>query len=97
MGLKQVKVGGVKYTIEEKPFIDIAGGRDYQGCVRYAQSTIELLADLSDERKKDVLIHEITHAIFYEAGYEDQDEDVVNRVGKLLHQVLKDNDFSFIK
>lgn len=97
--MKEVKVGGVTYTIEERPFVDIGGGRDYQGCVRYPHSRIEVLADLSIERKNDVLIHEITHAIFYEAGYEGDQvtEDMVNRVGKVLHQVLQDNDFSFMK
>lgn len=99
MELKQVKVGGVTYTIEERPFVDIGGGRDYQGCFRFTHSRIELLADLSHDRKHDVLCHELTHAIFYEAGYgsDAQDEDMINRIGKVLHQVLQDNDFSFMK
>lgn len=97
--IPNIKVGGVIYDVEERPFIDVGGGRDYQGCVRYPHSRIELLGDLSLERKRDVLFHEITHAIFYEAGYDGDDvsEDMINRVGKVIHQVIKDNDFSFIK
>jgi hypothetical protein len=30
-----------------------------------------------------------------EAGYNDHDEDMVNRLGIILHQVLKDNRFDF--
>ena len=61
------------------------------GACFYATTEIQLLNDLSDERKKQVFIHELTHAVFHEAGFEEQDEDMINRIGIVLHQVLKDN------
>lgn len=30
-----------------------------------------------------------------EAGFQEQDEDLVNRLGVILHQVLKDNNLPF--
>lgn len=95
MKINTIKVGGVVYDVVEKPFIDIGGDRNYQGCTRYPHTSIEILADLSDERKNEVICHELTHAIFYEAGYEEQEEDVINRIGKVIHQVMRDNDFEF--
>lgn len=88
-----VQVGAVNYDVVTKPFIDIDGERNYQGSCDYLNTQIELVEDMSDERKEDTFFHELTHAIFYEAGFEEQDEDVINRVGKVLHQVIKDNDF----
>ena len=89
----KVKVAGVEYTVNVKPYIDISGDRNYQGVCNYQHTTIELLDDLSEERKRDTFFHELTHAIFYEAGFEDQDEDEVNRVAKVIHQVITDNKF----
>lgn len=52
---------------------------------------IQIDSTLGDERKQQTLIHELTHAIFLEAGYKDQEEDMINRVSIVLHQVLQDN------
>ncbi|MBL1225384.1 hypothetical protein [Enterococcus sp. BWR-S5] len=87
----EIKVGGVVYALTEKPFIEIDGSRDFIGNCDYQKAEIAVLSDISDERKDQTVIHELTHAIFYEAGYEEQDEDMINRVGKVLHQVLIDN------
>ncbi|WP_449166196.1 hypothetical protein [Streptococcus hyovaginalis] len=38
-----------------------------------------------------MLVHELTHAILHEVDYKEQDEDLVNRFSKGLHQFLKDN------
>jgi len=88
-----VNVAGVHYRVQEQSFIEIGGNRNYQGVCDYANTEIGILADLSQERKKQTFIHELTHAIFYEAGFEDQDEDMINRIGKVLFQVLEDQTF----
>lgn len=88
-----VQVGAVNYDVVTKPFIDIDGERNYQGSCDYLNTQIELVEDMSEERKEDTFFRELTHAIFYEAGFEEQDEDMINRVGKVLHKVIKDNDF----
>ncbi len=87
----RVKVGGLYYDVEEKEVIIIDDNKNYQGACHYTNTTIELLKTLSNERKEEVFSHELTHAIFEQAGYDDQDEDMVNRIGKVLHQFLKDN------
>lgn len=50
---------------------------------------------MSPTKKEQVLIHELLHACIAEAGFDEQDEDVVNRVSIVLYQVLKDNAFDF--
>lgn len=87
---EEIKVCGINYKVELVDFIDVAGERNYQGMCHFDQTKIEILSSLSDQRKEQTFIHELTHAIFYEAGYDEQDEDMVNRVGIVLHQVLKD-------
>lgn len=87
----KIKVGGVIYEVETKPFIEICGERNYQGSCSFINTTINILEDISEERKADVFFHELTHAIFYEAGFDEHDEDMINRVAKVLMQVVKDN------
>jgi len=92
---KNIKVGQLFYDVTEKPVIIIEEDRNFQGSCSYTNTAITILDSLSEERKKDVFFHELTHAIFYEAGFEDQDEDMINRVAKVIHQVMSENDFKF--
>lgn len=87
----RIKVGPVYYDITEKPFIDIDGDRNHAGCCDYDHTEIAILADLSDERKNATFYHELMHAIFNEAGFDHHDEDLVDRLSKVLHQVIDDN------
>lgn len=89
----EIKVGSVVYKATFKPYIEIESDRNFQGVCDYLNTEIGILEDLSEERKRDVFFHELTHAIFYEAGYEEQDEDMINRIGKVLNQVISDNEF----
>ncbi|WP_179107285.1 ImmA/IrrE family metallo-endopeptidase [Sediminibacillus massiliensis] len=88
---KQVKVAGLNYVVEEKPYVGINNNKNFLGACDYDQTTIEILENISDERKEEVFVHELTHAIFEAAGYDEQDEEMINRLGKVLNQVLKDN------
>lgn len=94
--IKKVKVGGINYKIDQVPIIEISGSRDYNGRFIANEAQIDIIDALSDDRKKEVLIHELTHAIAYEAHVE-MDEDAVIQFSKVLNQVLQDNDFSFLK
>ncbi|WP_407268934.1 ImmA/IrrE family metallo-endopeptidase [Radiobacillus sp. PE A8.2] len=91
----KVKVAGITYDVMEKDFIEIDDNRNYQGKCSFTNTNIEVLSSLSIGRKEDVFVHELLHAIFTEAGYDDQDEEMIIRVGKVLHQVLRDNKFEF--
>lgn len=85
---KKVKVGGMEYTVEEKEFVEIDGDKNYLGKVNYVTTQIEVLDNV---RKEETFVHELLHAIFFEAGYQEQEEEMIDRVSKVLYQVLKDN------
>ncbi|MFV4878917.1 ImmA/IrrE family metallo-endopeptidase [Bacillus velezensis] len=92
---KVFRIGGVDYTVEMVPELN----RLYSlwGQVTYQDTNIQIDKGLSPSRVNNVLIHEVTHAIFHEAGFMEQDEEMVNRVASVLTQVLRDNDFGFIR
>jgi hypothetical protein len=87
--MDKVKIGGVTYSIEE---VNDLRDVEYLGYVNYGTALIRVDGNLAHDRKKQVLAHEIMHAIFYEAGYQEQDEEMVERLGIVLHQFLRDND-----
>lgn len=92
----KIKVGGTTYEIIVTEYFQTSDGdRNLWGCCDYEQSRIYVKESLSEQKRQQVLIHELTHAIFHEAGYQSQDEDMVNRISLILHQVLKDNTISF--
>ena len=92
--MDDVKVGGIVYPIEIKD--DLAGHTENWGETNLKKTTIALDSNMSKQRTEQTLVHEIVHCIFEEAGLE-QEEDKVNRLGIVLHQVLTDNDFSFLR
>ena len=91
---KEIKIGGMQYAVTEKDTVD-NNAQCYGVCV-YHDTHIEIKKELSAERKEQTLIHEMMHGVFFESGFEDHEEEVVNRVSAVLYQVLKDNDFSWI-
>lgn len=93
--LKKIKVGGIYYDIEYK---ELLSESDTQlGWCRYDKARIEINNTVNEQVQEQTLIHELTHAIVHEAGIDDEiDENNINKIGLILHQVLQDNDFSFI-
>lgn len=88
-------VGSNEYTVVEVDGLM----RKYElyGQVTYSDCRIEIDPTLADTRKHNVLIHELLHAALFEAGYDGQDEEQVRRLGNVLTQVLRDNDFGFMQ
>jgi hypothetical protein len=88
---KQLKVGGAIYTVHEIDGLvrklNLYGNVDFSDCI------IQIDSAMSEERKEQTIVHEVLHAILFEAGYapDDQDEDLVNRAANVLHQVIVDN------
>lgn len=84
-----IKVAGINYEINEVENME----NDFNclGQVLYTKGIIKVDSALAQDRKEQVFVHELLHACFYEAGIEEQDEDLINRVGIVLHQVLKEN------
>lgn len=90
-----VKVGGVTYDVE---IVDDLHGSDGEwGCIKYKRALIQLDSGLEQQIHNQTFVHEMTHAMLVEAGYSDHEEDMANRLGLVLYQVLKDNDLSFIR
>lgn len=90
---KTVKIAGITYKIKEVE--DLSEQTDNIGQIFYNRGLIQLDSKLNRDRKEQVFIHEVLHGCFHEAGIEDQDEDVINRVGIVLYQVLKENNLTF--
>lgn len=92
-----VDVAGVAYQVQEKEFTEISDGANILGVCIYDKAQILVKSTMPKERKEEVFVHELLHAILYEAGFGEHDEDLVNRAGKVLYQVLKDNKLTFLK
>jgi hypothetical protein len=88
---KQLKVGGAVYTVHEIDGLvrklNLYGNVDFSDCI------IQIDSAMSEERKEQTIIHEMMHAVHFEAGYnpDEQDEDMINRTANVLHQVIVDN------
>lgn len=109
--IDKIKIVGVNYSVDVVDKFDmseserakfVADGFDPEnmikwGEVEYEKSMIRIHSSLSEEKKKQTIIHEVLHAIFHEAGFDKDNEDEVNRLAIVLHQVLVDNDFNWLK
>jgi len=93
---KSFRIGSVDYVVKEVEGLHDSG-QELLGWVTYCVTLIRIDPNVSDSRKKNVLIHEILHAMLYEAGYDEQDEELVRRLGNVMTQVFIDNDFGFMR
>lgn len=85
-----INICGVKYKIVQLE--DVDNNPSCLGLCIYKDSLIQLKQGLSFERKKQILIHELLHAMMYEAGYEEHDEGLVNNLSIVINQVISQND-----
>lgn len=90
---KKVKIAGIEYAVSEIEHFQ----RDNEllGQILYTHGIIKIDSSIANDRKEQVFVHEMLHGIFFEAGIEEQDEDIINRVAIVLYQVLKDNKFEY--
>lgn len=86
------EIAGVTYNVEE---VNGLADTEHFGYINFADSVIRIDANLSEDRKRQTLAHELAHALLYEAGFEDHDEELASRIGRVLHMFLRDNDFSY--
>ncbi|MCO8228358.1 hypothetical protein [Streptococcus suis] len=66
------------------------------GHIEYKTGKIVLDDSASQQIEDQTLIHEIAHGMLVEAGYVQHEEEQADRIGKILYQVLTDNDFSWL-
>lgn len=89
----KIRVAGIDYDVQE---VDGINDRfNTLGMVNYSKGIIEIDSSISQHRKEQTLVHEILHACFFDAGFEEQDEAMITRVGVVLYQALKDNKLYF--
>ncbi|MFL1672165.1 ImmA/IrrE family metallo-endopeptidase [Paenibacillus dendritiformis] len=86
----RIKVAGTNYEIVREKLL--AAGSGVYGEANFVTQQIRIDSDLTPERASQTLIHELLHAVFYESGYKDHDEEMVVRLSNVLYQVLADND-----
>jgi hypothetical protein len=86
---EKVKVAGIEYEIKEVE--GILERFNTLGQINYNKGIIELDSSLCQSRKEQTFVHELLHACFREAGYEEQEEEMIDRVSTVLYQVIKDN------
>lgn len=91
MDIKKVKILATEYKIEEVEQID-----KYQrllGQIDYVEQTIKIDINISEDLKKETLLHEILHGILEKLGYDDinENEQKVHSIASTMYQVLKDN------
>lgn len=89
----QVNVAGIDYTVQYQE--DLLKTHSLMGQVIYAESKIDIDSSMSESKQEQVFVHELVHAMLNEAGYDEQDEEMVNRLSIVLYQVLKQNDLKF--
>lgn len=89
--MRELIINGIHYRIEMEPVIDLEANGTVMGQTDYPSTSIQLLKSLSKERKEQTLIHEALHAIFYEAGYGDHDEEMINHLTPVFYQFVKQN------
>jgi hypothetical protein len=99
-----LKLNGVNYTVKVADGEAMQSGA-IQGEIIYHSSTIRLWDELSLDRAKQSLCHEIVHALIFEAGFRDkiveklgdEHELFVDMIGDQLYHLMKSNDLDFMR
>ena len=93
----RIKIGGIDYEVILVPLkseeLDYG---DNIGCIRHTDCKIWINKDMPVQKQQETLIHEIIHAIDVFIGDRDHEkpEEHVEEFGKVLYQVLRDNDLN---
>lgn len=91
----KVKIGSTEWQVIYSDYLsdDQCHGKCYQ-----EKHEIHIADSLTEEAKEETFIHELLHALCYFSGIQDEEkldeEAICNRLGYILHSVLKENDIS---
>ncbi|MGA3473002.1 ImmA/IrrE family metallo-endopeptidase [Lactiplantibacillus plantarum] len=90
-----VKISGINYTVVLKKRLEDSGDACW-GVTDYPGATIYIRKELSEQKQRQTLMHEMVHAMMHEAGLDDicNDEKIVNPLGNMLDSTLVSNDLS---
>ena len=89
--METIKILNFTYKIEEIPLID--DDADILGQINHVKQTIFIRNDISAERKRVVLFHEVLHAILEQLGFveEHDNEHLIDCLAASLLKVKADN------
>lgn len=90
-----IRIGAIDYEVGRKN--DLILNDSLLGEITYGNARINIDEQLCGSKMREVLVHEMTHGILIEAGYDEHTEEQANRIGKVLAMVLRDNDFTFMR
>lgn len=83
----EVNVSGINYRVSEVNQIEHDDAN--WGVTIYETHQIQIKKSLDKERKRQIFIHEVLHAVFFESGYKEHDEEMIDRIGTTLAGALK--------
>ncbi len=91
MNIKKVKILATEYDVEEVEQIDKY--TRLLGQIEYTEQKIKIDKNISEDLKREVLLHEILHGIFEKLNYEgiNNDEQKVHSIASTMYLVLKEN------
>jgi len=91
-----IKIAGHTYEIK---FDDVSmADKSLLGEIDYDEKVITLRNQGKKSNIDNTLVHEIVHGILYESGYEDPNiEPFVRVFSNVLYQVLKENEWGFLR
>ena len=82
----ELNIGGHDYKIIELPLKHEDGSKELYGRHLVKENVILINKDIAESRKKETLIHEVLHAIFYNTGLE-HDERQIEAISNGLFQL----------
>lgn len=93
--LDKISVMGMEYAIEYVDVVDKENPRF--GQVNFFESKIKIDKSLSEDRKKQTLIHEILHCVCQELGLYDlnDNENAIQSIATALYDISKNNQAIF--
>ena len=93
----KLKILGFDWTIEDHK--DIAYQGNCYGATHQGSQKIFLEPDMTPQKREQVFIHEMMHAIFWQMGLcerykkdKEIEEEIITTMSQGIYQVLKDND-----
>jgi len=86
---EKIKILGLTYDIEQVEYISREELKLAQ--IDYMKQKILLISDLGKQKKEQALLHEIMHGIYNALGLDYTDEENIQSIACVLHQVITDN------
>ena len=94
-----IRIGSCYYDVEFTNDTLTVDGREVMGVIEYYNHVIRIKMGMGDvQQQEQTFLHELVHGIIRDGGIElgDQEEIIVDKIAKGLHQVILDNPRMFI-